>query len=200
MTDKTEENKIESILTEQENGSNVVSEQKQELSPELKEIEELKKKLVEKEIEVEKYKDQGLRAIADLSNFTKKSKENMDEFIKYSNAEFIEKLLPIIDTFEIAIKSIKEHHNESKDKTNFKHFYSGIELIYKDLINLLKKEGLKHQNVVGEKFNPLFHEVVSTIEVEDNDDNTILEEIRRGYILNDKVLRPSMVKIAKKKQ
>ena len=174
---------------------NTKSEQQQpEEKSEKDEVQELKEKLKEKEVEVEMYKDRALRAVADFSNFTKKSKENMDEFIRYSNAELIARFLPILDSFESAFKEQYDKH-----KVNYRHFYSGIELIYKDIMKMFRKEGLKHQEVLGKKFDPLLHEVVGNIEVESGEDNIILEEVRKGYMLNDKVIRHAMVKVSKKK-
>lgn len=160
-----------------------------------KEITRLKAKLSEKEKEMEIYKDKALRSIADLANFTKKSRENMEEFMGFANAELIIKFLPVLDSFEIALKK----DSGTKDKTSLKNFHSGIELIYKNIINLLDKEGLKKQDVIDKKFDPLLHEVVGSIEVEGEDD-IIIEEVRSGYILNGRVIRHAMVKVSKKKQ
>lgn len=160
------------------------------------EVLELKRKLKEKEKEVEFYKDRALRTIAELSNFRRKTEENMKEFTKYSNAEFINKFLPILDGFASAFSPALRDKN-----TEDKNFYSGIELIYKDILNLLEKEGLKQQDVLGKEFDPLSHEVVGIIEVEDKDrEDIILEEVRKGYTFHDKVIRHALVKISKKKQ
>lgn len=173
------------------------------------EVLELKKKLKEKEKEVEIYKDRALRTIAELANFRRKTEENMREFTKYSNAEFIDKFLPILDSFASAFGPAMLDKN-----TEDKKFYSGIELIYKDILNLLEKEGLKQQDVLGKEFDPLLHEVVGIVEVEDKDaevppsgtaakpwdENVILEEVRKGYTFHDKVIRHALVKISKKKQ
>lgn len=160
------------------------------------EVLELKKKLKEKEKEVEIYKDRALRTIAELANFRRKTEENMKEFTKYSNAELIDKFLPILDSFASAFGPAMRDKN-----TEDKNFYSGIELIYKDILNLLEKEGLKQQDVLGKEFDPLLHEVVGIVEVEDKDaEGIILEEVRKGYTFHDKVIRHALVKISKKKQ
>ena len=125
---------------------------------------------------------------AEFENYKKRAAKESYELIKCANEDLILRILPIIDNFEIALKSCRE-----KDG-----FYKGIEIIYSQLIDTLHSQGLKHIECVGKKFDPYYHEVLLT-EESNEPENKILEELQKGYMLNDKVIRHSKVKISKKK-
>ena len=99
----------------------------------------------------------------------------------------ITKLLPILDNFELAIQ-----HKDNKEE-----FVKGIELIYAELNEILHQNGLKVIETEGKKFDPCFHEALMS-EKSDKEEGTILEEFQKGYMINDKVLRHSKVKISGK--
>jgi molecular chaperone GrpE len=126
---------------------------------------------------------------AEFENYKKRAAKESCELIKCANEDLILRILPIIDNFEIALKSCRE-----KDG-----FYKGMELIYSQLIDTLHSQGLKHVDCVGKKFDPYYHEVLLT-EESNEPENKILEELQKGYMLEDKVIRHSKVKIAKKKK
>ncbi len=126
------------------------------------------------------------RLQAEFENYKKRADKEKEEFRKYAKAGIIEKLLPVIDNFEIALKN--------KDKGG--HFVKGIEMVYAEMISLLQKEGVARISAEGKKADPSFHEVLMT-EKSEKEDGTILEELQRGYMLDDKVLRYSKVKVAK---
>ena len=127
------------------------------------------------------------RLQAEFENYRKRIEKEKEEFVKYAKADLIEKLLPILDSFESAFKNTKD-----KDK-----FIKGTELIFAQLCSLLQSEGLRQIKAVGEKLDPYRHEVLLKQESEKEDD-IILEELQKGYMLNDKVLRHSKVKVSKK--
>ncbi len=128
------------------------------------------------------------RVQADFENYKKRVETEKQEFIKYANHKLIEKLLTIIDSFEIALK------NQEK----VEEFTKGIDLIYANIINLLKSEGVKPITVKpGDKLNPRIHEVLLS-EKSNKQEDTILEELQKGYMLSDCVLRTSKVKVSKK--
>jgi len=114
------------------------------------------------------------------------------EILKESAAEdLIKELLPILDDFELAIGSAKKSKNLSG-------FAEGVKMIFNRMRDLLKKQGLKPIKTKGEEFDPHLHEAVGTADSKEYPDNLIVEEMRRGYILNDKVLRPAVVKVNKR--
>jgi molecular chaperone GrpE len=127
------------------------------------------------------------RLQAEFENYKKYVEKKNSEFLKYCKADIIEKLLPILDSFEMALKNTTD-----KEK-----FIQGIELIYSQLYSTLEKEGLKKIDSSG-KLDPDFHEVLLKQE-SDKAEDTILEELQKGYLLNEKVIRHTKVKVSKKK-
>ncbi|MEK6828212.1 MAG: nucleotide exchange factor GrpE, partial [Nanoarchaeota archaeon] len=109
------------------------------------------------------------------------------EFVKYAHDDMISQLLPVLDSFEIAFKNTSD-----KEK-----FVEGIKMIYAQFHSILEAEGLKPIKARGEKFDPYKHEVLLK-EESDKPEDTILEEFQKGYMLNDRVLRHSKVKVSGK--
>ncbi|MBW2997563.1 nucleotide exchange factor GrpE [Candidatus Woesearchaeota archaeon] len=127
------------------------------------------------------------RIQAEFENYKKRAEKENAQFCEYAKAEIVKKLLSVLDSFEIALKSTGNHEE----------FVKGIELIYSQLYTLLKDEGLAHIETKGKKFDPYLHEVMLS-EKSDKDDDTIIEELQKGYTLKGRVLRHSKVKVAKK--
>ncbi len=148
-----------------------------------------KKQPDEKEKELKECKDQLLRLRAEFENYKKQLDRQYSESIKNANASLIKELLPVIDTFEIALNEIKKKDAQTAH---------GIELIYNNFMKILEKDGLKPIECIGKKFDPYCHEVMMH-EQSDKDEGTITEEFQKGYILNGKILRHSKVKISKSK-
>ena len=154
-------------------------------------LSELTKELtVEKEKNKELY-DRYLRSQAEFENFKKRMEREKCEYFKYALERLIKDLLPVFDHLELAIKSAKE----SRD---FDSFSEGVQLIYKQLKDILAKEGLAYECSVGEKFDPCKHEAMMHIESGEHEPNVIIEEHKKGYFLNDRLIRPAMVTVAKK--
>jgi molecular chaperone GrpE len=127
------------------------------------------------------------RAKADFLNYQKDERKRLEEFLKFCEAGLLGDLLPVLDSFDLALAQFGETSDPK-----FKGFF----LIKSQIDEILKKRGLEPIKSAGEKFNPEFHEAVGTIEAE-GESQTIVEEIQKGYKLNGKVLRPSKVKIIK---
>ena len=128
------------------------------------------------------------RLQAEFENYKKRVEKEKQNFIKYVSQESTVKLLPIIDSFESALKN---HQDKNK-------FLEGMKLVFSQFYSMLEKEGLKQINPLNEKFDPYKHEVMMH-ENSNKPDNTIIEVLQKGYILNDKVIRHARVKIAKNK-
>ena len=129
------------------------------------------------------------RTQAEFENYKKQIDREKGEFVKYAKAELIYKLLPLLDTFEIALKNTSD-----KEK-----FVKGIEIVYDKLFSTLETEGLKPIEALGKKFDPYLHEVMLK-EKSDKDDGVVLEELQKGYMLNGKVLRHTKVKVSEKSE
>ena len=127
------------------------------------------------------------RVQADFENYKKRCEKESSNFREFAKADLIKKLLTILDSFEMALKNTEKHDE----------FVKGTELIFSQLYSLLKNEGVDHINTENKKFDPYKHEVMLT-STSDKEDDTILEELQKGYTLKGQVLRHSKVKISKK--
>ncbi|MEM2121531.1 MAG: nucleotide exchange factor GrpE [Candidatus Woesearchaeota archaeon] len=173
---KSEENKTE------EKGIEVKEENSKSSNDNL---EALKKLIEEKDKEIEELINHLKRLQAEFENYKKRVEKDKEQTNSIVLKEFIKELLPVLDSFEIALKNTAD----------LKNFKSGVELIYAQLYNLLKNHGVSEIKALGEKFNPLYHEVLMTEDSEIEKD-TIIEEFQKGYLLNGFVLRTAKVKIS----
>ena len=153
---------------------------------EIKETEKVKEESVE---ELKKQNEELIcslqRLQADFENYKKRIEKQNEGFCKVAHYDLIKKMLPMLDSFELALKNKKSHEE----------FIKGIELIYAELFSLLNAEGLRQIKADG-KFDPNIHEVLLTEKA--NDEDIILEELQKGYMLNNILLRTSKVKVSKK--
>lgn len=132
---------------------------------------------------------------ADFINYKKDEKERFKEVVKFSNEKIVKSLIAILDGFDLAIDSFLK---EGKDKKENDDYLKGIYLIKNQLKDILEKEGMDEIKVkMGETLNPVFHEAVSLAESEKFAPDTIIKILEKGYILNDKVIRPCRVIVAK---
>jgi molecular chaperone GrpE len=130
-----------------------------------------------------------LRAQADFDNFRRRSRQEKEEFAKYASLKVIEQLLPVVDNLERALIA-------GKDGNDYEAFLKGVEMISRQLDQTLANEGLQAMNAVGQPFNPEFHQAIMQVESEEHEEGIVVEEVQKGYLLKDKVLRPAMVKVS----
>ena len=161
---------------------------KEESSP--SEIEKLRQDLAAKELEAKKNYDLYLRQVADLENFKKRVAREKEEAIRYGNEALVKDLLPILDNLERAVE-----HAELGG--NGKPLLAGIELVLKGFLEVLEKHGVTQISAKGEPFNPHKHEAFAQVESTDHEPNTVVEELHKGYFMADRLLRPSLVSVAK---
>lgn len=150
---------------------------------------------IQKELdECRKQKDEYLagwqRARADLLNYKKEEAEHVSNLLKYSTENFISGLLPVLDSFEVAQKTLPP---AAKADGNIQ----GMLQIKIQLLDFLKKQDLEEIKSVGEKFDPNIHEIASEIEAEGEESGAIIEELQKGYTFQGRVIRPARVKVAK---
>ena len=158
------------------------------------ELKTLRAKLKKKETEVkalkkEKQKLNGdlLRQLADKENMRKRLEREKREFLQFALSELLSEMLTILDNFERAL--------ENADKTKDDNFLKGIEMIYKQYLDALKKQGVKPLELSDKRFDPNFHQAFATEESEDVNAPEIVEEFQKGYTLHERLLRPSLVKV-----
>jgi molecular chaperone GrpE len=130
-----------------------------------------------------------LRVQADFDNFRRRSRLEKEDFAKYASLKLIEQLLPVVDNFERALSS-------SKDTKDFEALVKGLDMTFRQLDQLLAQEGLTPIEAVGQPFNPEFHQAIMQVESEEHEEGIVVEEVQKGYLLKDKVIRPAMVKVS----
>ena len=148
------------------------------------------------EKKIEELNDKLLRSLAENQNLRKIHEKEREDLIKYSSSSFAREILNLADNLERAFGLFKDNPKFKSDE--FKDTMLGIELIEKELINSFDKNGIKSFESVGKKFDPNFHQALNEVESE-QEDGTVIDEIQKGYMLNDRLLRPALVSISKKK-
>ena len=145
---------------------------------------------------IEELNDKLLRSLAENQNLRKIHEKEREDLIKYSSSSFAREILNLADNLERAFSLFKDNPKFKSDE--FKDTMLGIELIEKELVNSFDKNGIKSFESVGKKFDPNFHQALNEVESE-QEDGMVINEIQKGYMLNDRLLRPALVSISKKK-
>lgn len=182
-----------------DNSQNEIEENQQTTEEEMSKMQE---DLEEAEAQTQSAINKMMRLAAEFDNYKKRSAKEHENIRKYAAENLIKELLPIVDNFERAIESASESNlvPPSNGRTkDFDSFLDGVKLILSQMINLLEKEGVIAIKAVGETFNPNFHEAVMHINSDKYPENVVTEEYQKGYILKDRVIRPSMVAVSKGK-
>ena len=145
------------------------------------------------------YKEQFLRAVADFDNYRKRIERERRELSEYAAADVLLDLLPIIDNFERALQASASAPGATADKpAESEAFYRGVELIHKQMLDLLRKRGVTRIDALGTDFDPNVHQAVIHEPSEEHREGEVMQELQRGYKLGDRLLRPAMVKVAKR--
>ncbi|MFD2671584.1 nucleotide exchange factor GrpE [Marinicrinis sediminis] len=138
---------------------------------------------------LEEQKDRYLRLQAEFDNFRRRSRQEKEETAKYASSKVMEQLLPIVDNFERAV-------NSSNSSDDYDALKKGLDMILRQLGQLMEQEGIKPIEAVGQPFNPELHQAVMQVESEDHEEGIVVEELQKGYMLKDKIIRPAMVKVS----
>ena len=154
-----------------------------------------KEQLIERISEVQALADTNmdnyLRSQAEMENMKKRFQKEKQELVKYGNEILTKQLLPVADNLEKAL-------DHSKDENSLEALREGVDLTLKGLISVLEKAGVAVVQAVGAPFDPNFHEAVSEHMDESAEPGTVLKELQKGYLLNDRLIRPAMVIVNKK--
>ncbi len=164
------------------------------LENKLSELEILRQSFEEKKRLADSYYDQLLRLKAEFDNYRKRIEKEKEGLVALGKQELVVKLLDIVDSLDLALHSTKDAKNEARS------IKEGVKLIHKQFKEMLEKEGLKRLKVEGEKFDPNLHHAVEYQESDKHKDNEIVKEIRPGYLLHDRVIRPAVVIVARAKK
>lgn len=130
-----------------------------------------------------------LRTQADFDNFRRRTQKEKEDLAKYATTKLITELVPVIDNFERAMASADAN-------ADVESLIKGINMIFRQLDGVLQAEGLTVMKTVGEPFNPEFHQAVMQVESDEYEEGIVVEELQKGYMIKDKVLRPAMVKVS----
>jgi len=149
------------------------------------------------ESEIAELKDRLARRQADFENYRKRVERERADTYERAVAEIAAKLLPVLDNLKRALDV--EANVESGESDEFRHFLSGVDLIFKQLAGVLETLGMKPITAVGARFDPHIHEAVVSESTDEYEPDTVMQEIIRGYRLGDKLIRPALVKVAVKK-
>lgn len=135
--------------------------------------------------------DKLLRLQAEFENYRKRLEKEKFEFLKFANEGIIKELVKVVDNFERAV-------NSTSGTQDFKVLHQGVEMILKQIQDVLKERGLNKIEAVGTLFDPLKHEAIAEVITEEHPDHLVVEELQKGYMLNGRVIRPASVRVAKR--
>ena len=175
------------------NVSEMVAEEthpKNKKKKEERDIEELKKKLEEKAKESKENYDRLLRMAADFENYKKRAAREKEDWTKFANEDLIKGVLPFIDNLERAV-------NHAQKVNDVGVLIEGVRLTLQQLLQSLNKFGLSFFESVGKPFDPAVHEAMLVVETDQYEPDQVIEEFQKGYLLNDRLLRPATVSVSK---
>lgn len=176
----------EAVATAEEEVTENTSESEEAAQSVAEEADETEKRLTEAEAKANDYLDRWQRLMAEFDNYRKRSEKEKSDSYDYAVSNTVSELLPIIDNFERALKV------ESNDKA----FYAGVEMIYKQVMGMLEKLHVTPIDALGQSFDPNLHNAIMHIDDESFGENIIAEELQKGYLYKEKVIRHSLVKVA----
>ena len=148
-----------------------------------------KKKKDKKDEQIEELTDKVKRQMAEFDNFRKRTEKEKSQMYDMGAKSIIEKILPVIDNFERGLAAVPEDNKEDA-------FVVGMDKIYRQMLTVLEEAGVKPIEAVGAEFDPNFHNAVMHVEDETLGENVVAEELQKGYMYRDTVVRHSMVKVA----
>lgn len=148
-----------------------------------------KKKKDKKDEKIEELTDKLTRQMAEFDNFRKRTEREKSQMYEIGAKDIIEKILPVVDSFERGLDAVKEEEKEHP-------FMQGMDKVYKQMLTVLKEIGVTPIEAVGREFDPAFHNAVMHVEDENLGENIVAEEFQKGYMYHDSVVRHSMVKVA----
>jgi len=154
-------------------------------------MKDLEVQLEAKEQESKENYDRVLRVSAEFENYKKRTSRELEEFRKFANQSLIKELLSVVDNLELAMNSTNGH------QTIDQSLLQGLEMTHKEILKVFEKFNVKPIEAKGQVFDPTFHEAVMQEETDEVDPNTVVNELQKGYLIHNRLLRPSMVVVAR---
>jgi molecular chaperone GrpE len=150
----------------------------------------LEAQLAETKAELEKFRDLALRSSADLDNYRKRMSKEREEAIKFANSSFLERLIPVLDNFEFGLQA-------ARSATSPVSILEGMTMVQKQFQDFLSSAGIEVIDATGQRFDPQVHEAIAQEENELAPEGTVIRQVRRGYKLRDRLIRPANVVVSK---
>jgi molecular chaperone GrpE len=147
--------------------------------------------LLEAQATIKEYWDQIMRMRAEIENNRKRAERDVENAHKYALKGFVENLLPVVDSMDMGQAAA------TSDTATLESIREGSELTMSMFAQVLERSGLQQINPLGEKFDPERHQAISMVEIEDAESNSVIEVMQKGFLLNDRLIRPAMVVVAK---
>ena len=154
------------------------------------EIASLRQQLEAKDLEAKNNYERLLRQAAEVENFKKRSSREREDAIRFANENLVKDLLPVVDNLERAIA-------HATGGGNGKPLVEGVEMVLRGLLDVLAKHGVSLISAQGQPFDPTKHEAMSQVESDEHEPNSVVEELHKGYMLRDRLLRAALVSVAK---
>jgi molecular chaperone GrpE len=139
--------------------------------------------------DLDRFRDLAMRSQADFDNYKKRSTREKEDAIKYANKNLLEKLVSVVDNFELGLEAARGTSEKSP-------IFSGMNLVLKQLQDLLAESGVQSIDAVGQKFDPHLHEAIAHEPSDEFPEETVIRQTRRGYKIKDRLLRPSTVVVS----
>jgi molecular chaperone GrpE len=155
--------------------------------------ETLDERLAALQAEVDRYKETALRSVADLDNYRKRMAREKEESIRYANFGFLERLIPVLDNFELGLQAAKASGGDQSAVLD------GMTMVSRQLQEFLANSGVETIEAAGQPFNPNLHEAIAQERSEEIDEGIVIRQLRKGYRLKDRLIRPANVVVSKGK-
>lgn len=146
--------------------------------------------LEEARAEAEKHKDMALRVQADMENLRRRTRIDVESAHKYALEKFVNELIPVLDSMEMGIEAA------GKDETSAESIKEGLDMTFKQFLDVLQKFEVERVNPMGEKFDPQLHEAMTMVPSPDHESNTVMDVFQKGYTLNERLVRAARVIVA----
>lgn len=184
-----EEAESESGEKDNEAGEGEESEEAVDEEGDVSGIDELMEEFEKVKLEVSEKQEQYLRVMAEFENFKKRVQKESIESRRYANEELIKAILPVVDNLERALEHVDDDSTDDP-------LIEGVRMVQKQFLEVLGKFGVSPVEALGEPFDPNFHEAMMQVATDDSPPNTVVTEIAKGYVLNDRLVRPAMVGVS----
>lgn len=159
------------------------------------EIINLQQQIIDAEKKQQDFFEKYLASEAEMQNLRRRTERDLSNAHKYALEKFVAELLPVVDSLELAMQALDQDHSLAENQA-VHQFKAGNEMTHKMFVKALEKFGVKQVSALGEKLNPDFHQALSMQPTHEHESNTIIQVIQKGYLLNDRLVRPALVIVA----